>query len=102
MGLLVGVTSITVSTAPLPINAVAQEQSESTEDQQEEGDVVLKAFDAITSSVQVSLEHSFTLIDVLPDIEEIKEEFSEIQESLPASDKALKILFRLIISPNAP
>ncbi|WP_421873592.1 hypothetical protein [Marinoscillum sp.] len=100
MGLLVGITSITVSSTPLPI-ANAQEQAEKG-DENEEADVALKAFDAITSSIQVSLEHSFTLIDVLPDVEEVKEEFSVIKEGLPASDKVLKILFRRIISPNAP
>ena len=74
---------------------VAQEKSESAEEgQQKEAEVVLKAFDAITSSVQVSLQHSFTLIDVLPDMEEVKEEFSEIEEGLPTSNKAIKILFR--------
>lgn len=100
MGLLVGITSITVSSIPLPV-ASSQEQAENS-DENEEADETLKAFDAITSSIQVSLEHSFTLIDVLPDMEEVKEGFSEIKEGLPASDKVLKILFRRIISPNAP
>ncbi|WP_258099364.1 hypothetical protein [Marinoscillum pacificum] len=101
MGLLVGITSITVSSSPLPI-AIQQNADTEKSDESKESDVSLKAFDAITSSVQVSLEQSFILIDVLPDLEEVKEEYSEVVENFPSPNKALKILFRRIISPNAP
>ena len=99
---MVGVTSITVSSSPLPV-VVQQEQSNTEDDDsQEEEKVSLKSFDAITSSAQVNLEQSVVLIDILPDFEEVKEDFSEVSELFPAPDKVFKILFRRIISPNAP
>lgn len=100
MGLLVGITSIAVNNAPLPV--VHQDHSCDSNDEHQTNDVSLNAFDAITSSIQLNLEQSFILIDILPDLEEVQEEFSEIAKSLPSPNKVLKILFRRIISPNAP
>lgn len=100
LGLLVGFTSLAMSTIALPQVEIAQ--SDDDQGEEKESDLSIKAFDAITSSVQVTLDHSFFLIDVLPEMEEFDEDFTESQEALSAGNKVLKILFRRIISPNAP
>ncbi len=101
LGLLVGITSITVSSSPLPI-LVEQDTKGAEQDDSKEAESLVKAFDAITTSVQVSLEQAFILIDVLPDLEEAHEEFAETDEKAATPNKVLEILFRRIISTNAP
>lgn len=100
LGILVGFTSLTMTTLAIPQAEVASADADQADNKGSE--LSIKAFDAINSSVQVTLDHSFFLIDVLPEMEEMDDEFVESQEALTAGSKVLKILFSRIISPNAP
>lgn len=91
--------------APFPKNIVQCDQHEQgTSGDDEQGhEETIKAFEAINSTAQISLNHEYLLLGVLPsfDVEE-DEEVSSDQKSFSIGNKALKILFRRIISPNAP
>lgn len=101
LGLLVGFASLAVPSLAFPTVEVAQAEADQAEDNGADR-VSIKAFDAINPSVQVSLDHSFFLIDVLPQMEEVEDEFDDNQKAVTAGSKVLKILFSKIISPNAP
>lgn len=62
----------------------------------------VKAIDAITYSSQINVNHQSILIEELPEDEVEKEENLETNPVVAYCSKALKILFRSIISPNAP
>lgn len=103
LGLVVGFLSISLSVPFIPVAEEGETlQVDQSADDDQQSEVVLKAFDAITSSVQINLNQEFFLIDVLPELEELSEETGNAQESVLAGNKVLKVLFRRIISPNAP
>lgn len=62
----------------------------------------LKAFEAITTSAQITLEHEFSLIHILPELINEEKEYFSSENLTTIGGKASKILFRQIISPNAP
>ena len=63
---------------------------------------VVKSFEAISSSSQISFSHEAIVVDELPEISEVEETETDGKRFFPPVSKALKILFRRIISPNAP
>ncbi|MEQ8472794.1 MAG: hypothetical protein RIC35_16500 [Marinoscillum sp.] len=100
LGLLVGFVSLAVPSINMSTAEVAQSEDDQSNDQRAE--LSIQAFDAINSIAQVSLDHSFFLIDILPEMEEVEDEFDVSQDATTAGSKVLKILFSRIISPNAP
>ncbi len=104
LGLIVGFLAITVTTPITPqlnIEELAQVDNAPTEEEQQP-ETVLRAFDAIPVTAHVSLTHEFLLIDILPSFESLEEDITAGEEAVCAGSKVLKILFRRIISPNAP
>ncbi|WP_421891235.1 hypothetical protein [Marinoscillum sp.] len=104
LGLIVGFLAITVTTPIAPqlnIEELAQVDNSSTEEEQQP-EASLKAFDAIPATAHTSLTHEFLLIDILPSFESLEEDLATGEEAVCAASKVLKILFRRIISPNAP
>ncbi len=58
--------------------------------------------EAVTNTIQVSVAFQSFLIVVLPELREVKFE-EDASNRLPlANTKQIRVLFRLIISPNAP
>lgn len=104
LGLIVGFLAITVTAPfnPTPhVAELAQADGQTTEDAQQP-EVTLKALDAIPSTAHVSLVHEYLLIDILPDLADDEAPAKGKEVSVVAGSKVLKILFRRIISPNAP
>lgn len=103
-GLAVAMLAVTFTAPVLTVS----EQSQSLQADQPAADddssetTVIKAFDAITSTIQIHLTQAFLLIEILPDQEVLVQEPGEDQESITAASKVFKVLFRRIISPNAP
>ena len=101
LGLFIGFVVLAQNTISVQNqqNNDAQEQSEG--DQSEEKQLVLS--EAVpSSSLQINLDfQSFLLEEVTLD-EEGEEQKASVKEWLPSAQKALKILFQRIISPNAP
>lgn len=98
--LLAFVSLLTVAPVPSPAtNApVAQEQGT---DREADADK-LQAFEAITSPINFSLTQDFFLIEVLPELKESDQSLPDETQAAPTVSKVLKVLFRRIISPNAP
>lgn len=97
-GVLVGI--LAVSTAPH--QNLSAHPSEQCAEPDESGEAVLKAFDAIASSTQITLNHEFLLINVLPDLEEEDPTEEKGEEQVLIGSKIFRILFQRIIAPNAP
>lgn len=74
----------------------------STGEEDAEAGQIVKSIDAITYSSQINVTQQSVLIEELPEDED--EEIVEIEDNFVISNtsKALKILFRRIIAPNAP
>lgn len=101
LGLLIGLFVLTQTVVP----SIQHEKTEQTEQSSEEENSYqeLKLSDAIpSSSLQINLDfQSFLLEEVtMSDDNEDGRALSEL--ALPSAQKALKVLFRRIISPNAP
>lgn len=81
--------------------AVDQTEQEADGEESETG-LKFSIQEAVTHSVQVSVSFQSFLIVVLPELKEVK--FHESASNwLPlANAKQIRVLFRLIISPNAP
>lgn len=100
-GILVGFYAMNTEVMTGTIHKDAVE--EGTSDQNAPSDTqVIKAFDAITYSSQINVSHEAVLLEELPEME--LEMDLVLKEKLGVSNacKALKVLFQLIISPNAP
>ncbi|MFY0599484.1 MAG: hypothetical protein JXR03_07415 [Cyclobacteriaceae bacterium] len=98
-GILIGFCGVTMNdTWSVKVSQTIEESA----DDDNQSDQVLKSLDAITYSSQINVTHQSVLIEELPE-EEIEAEI-EIEDSFVVSNisKAFKILFRSIISPNAP
>ncbi len=80
------------------------QSADQTEDTNDESapDQVIKAIDAINYSSQIHVSHHSILIEELPEVEEAIEAEIDQNVLVTSASKALKILFRRIISPNAP
>ncbi len=63
---------------------------------------VIKAFDAITYSSQITVTHAVVLLEELPEMELELDLVLKEKVGISNACKALKVLFQLIISPNAP
>ncbi|MEO9872831.1 hypothetical protein [Ekhidna sp.] len=74
-----------------------QEQSDKTENQQ-----VGEAIAIPASSLQLNLDYQSYLVEEVFFQNENEENAPIVKSILPSAQKALKILFRRIISPNAP
>ena len=101
LGLVVGYLSMTSMDA---MNQIRQDQTVQTEtgDQDATEDQVLTALDVISAPSQIHLEHHFALIDVIEDwYDDEEEELRSDQQDFKVW-KVLRVLFRKIISPNAP
>ena len=76
-----------------------QSDSDSEENQEQQ----LSKTPAVTaSSLQINLDYQSYLLNEVFFQDEDEEKTTAIEEILPSAQKALKILFRRIISPNAP
>jgi hypothetical protein len=102
LGLMVGFVALTLTTPLVPQVQIISSQSGDQDEQSDLPEMAVSAFDAITSTVHFNLDHGFHLDYILPDLEDDGvESGSTDQVTLPGT-KALRILFRRIISPNAP
>lgn len=106
IGLAVSVLALTVS-APVQCvlgdDQVVQQDLHDDEAPAEQESPSLKAMDAaIPATAQVSLQHEFCLIDILPELEEPQAEAEPKNQFISKANKVFKILFCRIISPNAP
>ncbi|MEM7297201.1 MAG: hypothetical protein AAF391_02920 [Bacteroidota bacterium] len=101
LGLFIGFVVLAQNTISVQSQQHDDAQEQSDEDESEEKQLVLSQ--AVPSStLQVNLDfQSFLLEEVTLD-EEGEEQKASVLEWLPSAQKALKILFRRIISPNAP
>ncbi|RED93643.1 hypothetical protein C7460_12453 [Marinoscillum furvescens DSM 4134] len=105
IGLAVSVLALSVST---PVQCVLEDDQVVQQDVQDEETPSgretpsLKAMDAIPATAQVSLQHEYCLIDILPELEEPQAEPKPKNQFISKANKVFKILFCRIISPNAP
>ncbi len=76
-----------------------QEQGESESDASQQ---ISKSAIVPTSTLQINLDYQSYLVTELFYQDDEDEKVPVVKTLLPASQKALKILFRRIISPNAP
>jgi hypothetical protein len=100
-GILVGFYAMNTEVMTGSIHKDAVEEGATNQDQPSDAQVI-KAFDAITYSSQINVHHAAILIEELQGT--VVEMELVLKEKVGASNayKALKILFQLIISPNAP
>lgn len=83
---------------PQPI----EDKQEQSDTEQEEKQQVTKSAAVPSSSLQINLDYqSYLLTEVFYQVLE-KEKAPDAKVVLPSAQKALKVLFRRIISPNAP
>lgn len=103
LGLFLALTVLVISGTPenqyTEQNNVNTEQSD--DDHSTEGPVI-KIDEAVTSSAQFSVAFQSFLIVALPDFVEQRFEGQSIDWLISVNPKKIKVLFRLIISPNAP
>lgn len=78
-----------------------QEQSDS-EEKKGEAQQMSKTAAVPTSSLQINLDYQSYLLNEVFFQDENEEKSPAIERTLSSAQKALKILFRRIISPNAP
>ncbi|MEO9474341.1 MAG: hypothetical protein ABJG41_02370 [Cyclobacteriaceae bacterium] len=100
-GVLVGFCSMTVTDqwateAPQNVEQAADDDAEPKEG------LTIKSLDAITYSSQISVNLQSILLEELPEAEAEEGDWVEDNFIVSNASKALKILFRRIISPNAP
>lgn len=102
IGLVVGYLALT-TVAPTMKLELCDKKEQAEKDQQSDEQEEIKSFEAVHSNAPFTLEHHYFLLEELPEFacEDNKAELSEQSISL-AGSKVLKILFRRIISPNAP
>lgn len=102
LGLIVGFLSLTITSPIVPI-ADASEYNQTDDKQSSDQEITsITSFDAITSSLHLDLSKEIFFIETLPTFEPQKEEEIRTDQLVFSGDKVLKILFRRIISPNAP
>ena len=89
-----------ISSYRTPDKAQNQEQLDSTDDSSNNDILLLKAADAIATSVQVSLTHQYYFISEIIFAEEPGT--SEWHTTTPVLTTYMHTIFRQIISPNAP
>ena len=78
-----------------------QTEQEQPEDSSESG-LMLGINKAVTSTIQYSVSFQSILIVALPEFEEVRFESAALDRFLQSNTKKVKVLFRSIISPNAP
>ncbi len=82
---------------------VAADQTEQgTDGEESEKGLKLSIQEAVTHTVQVSVAFQSFLIVVLPELKEVKYRKNTSNWLPLANAKQIRVLFRLIISPNAP
>lgn len=91
----------TVYDTPTSEEIVKTEQGHDDKEQSESG-LRFSIQEAVTHTVQVSVSFQSFLIVVLPELGEITFGKCDINWSPLTNAKQVKILFRMIISPNAP
>ncbi|WP_424962364.1 hypothetical protein [Ekhidna sp.] len=98
------VLALFVLTQSVFVQEQSYDQQEQRDSEEEKGETqqISKAEAVPTSSLQINLDYqSYLLNEVFfPDEDEYKS--PAVKQILPSAQKALKILFRRIISPNAP
>ena len=102
MGLLVGLFVLMQTTVvpEAPSNNDQQEQSESDTDSSNEQTSISEAVP--TSGSQIYLGYQSILLQVVTTAEDKEDNGTILEKVVPTTHKALKVLFRRIISPNAP
>lgn len=100
MGVLIGVFVLTQTTVPTQAKP-GQDQHEESDKQTSNDQLTIS--EAVTSSgMQLNLGFQSILLQEVHTDEEAEDQSSLIERLIPSSQKALKILFRRIISTNAP
>jgi len=96
------VSLLILCTTNFQLSEVEQVAVDNTEDSGNIPELSIKSFDIFNSSTQVALNHQFVLVRELE--EESDEEISNDikHQMLTHCNRAFKVLFRRIISPNAP
>jgi len=102
LGLLIGLFVLVQSShtqQDIRIKVVDKEQSDDSGQESQQ----LSLTEAVPFSVpQINLDFQSFLLEEVPFEKEPKEEDTGLDQWAPAAQKALKVLFRRIISPNAP
>ncbi|MFT6867647.1 MAG: hypothetical protein ACJA08_002490 [Cyclobacteriaceae bacterium] len=102
LGILTGFCALSVNNQLSYSFTAPSSTAEDTSENPESSSQVITAIDAISYSSQINVSLHSILLEELPESEDnIEEELEENVVTFSAS-KALKILFRRIISPNAP
>ena len=96
-----GFIALTMTTPIVPQNQIAASQTSNDQDDSQP-EVVVSAFNAITTSAHINLNHDFQLNYILPDFSDGEEETTTTDHIIFPGSKVLQILFSRIISPNAP
>lgn len=86
--------------AIIPEKAVDKQEQSDTESQ--ENQQITKPAAVPSSSIQFNLDYQSYLLEEVFYKDEETENAPVVKQILPSAQKALKILFRQIISPNAP
>jgi len=105
LGLVIGFLSLSLpSYENFEIVSDTADQEESNgEESSNKNETTVSSLNAlIGSSLQFSFDHQSFLIHTLPDVEDQVKANSESQSTVLIFDKVLQILFRRLISPNAP
>lgn len=98
-----GVLMIAGSTNTYQVKEFAKtEQGENDGEEQSETGLNFSIPEAVTHTIQVSVAFQSFLIVVLPELREVKFEENTSNWLSLANAKQIRVLFRLIISPNAP
>ncbi len=97
LGLLVGFLSLTFG-----LGSMGHTPAQDSEGNQNPKVEIVKSIDAITTSFHVNLDYQYFILEVLPEVPAEDEKEAETDESQTFTSKAIKVLLRRIISPNAP
>ena len=97
-----GVLMIAGSTYTHETQAIAKTEQGTDGEEESEGGLKFSIHQAVTHTVQVSVAFQSFLIVVLPELKEVKFEDGTFNRLPLANAKQIRVLFRLIISPNAP
>lgn len=101
MGMLIGIIVISQSVVT-PLNENRNEETKQQSNTEDHQDFV-QVKEAVTSSPsQINLDFQSVLLEEVAFEEEQDAAKSPFEVLIPSTQKALKILFRQIISPNAP
>lgn len=102
-GVVLGIFVLTqASIVPESVYQKNQDASEQSDSDKDEVLQISESPAVPSSNLQINLDYQSYLVTEVIHQEEEKDKVQEEKLLLPAAQKALKVLFRRIISPNAP